>query len=136
MPRETRAGGRVHRIAGAARSSALYKVQFEASEEYVALVEKGKALASRTAPRVGLGELHLRASRAPVAELGRKKYAATAGPRQRGAHRAATESATPSVAEPAPHGQLAEDDAAQSGNDPELRSELEHGPDYPRQRGR
>jgi hypothetical protein len=38
-----------------------YKVQFKASEEYVDLVEKAKALLSQTAPRVDLGELHLRA---------------------------------------------------------------------------
>jgi hypothetical protein len=78
-----------------------YKVQFEASEEYVELVEKAKALLSQTAPRVDLGELHLRALRALVTELERKKYAATGRPRQRVAPTAATQSATPSVAEPA-----------------------------------
>jgi hypothetical protein len=60
-----------------------YKVQFEASEEYVELVEKAKALLSQTDPRVDLGELHLRAMRVLVAELERKKYAATVRPRQR-----------------------------------------------------
>jgi hypothetical protein len=113
-----------------------YKLQFEASEEYVELVEKAKALLSQTAPRVDLGELHLRAMRALVAELERKKYAATARPRQRVAPTAATQSAMPSVAEPAPHGQLVGGDAAQSTNDPEPRSELQHGPECPRQRGR
>jgi hypothetical protein len=113
-----------------------YKVQFEGSEEYVELVEKAKALLSRTAPRMDLGELQLRAMRALVAELERKKYAATARPRQRVAHKARTQSPTPSVAEPAPDGQLAEGDAAQSRNAPEPRSKLEHGPEYPRQRGR
>jgi 5-methylcytosine-specific restriction endonuclease McrA len=111
-----------------------YKVQFEASEEYVELVEKAKALLSQTAPRVDLGELHLRAMRALVAELERKKYAATDRPRQRAAHAAATQPATPSVAEPAADGQLAAGDAAQSSNDLEPRSQLEHGPEYPRQR--
>jgi hypothetical protein len=109
-----------------------YKVQFEASEEYVELVEKAKALLSQTAPRVDLGELHLRALRVLVTELERKKYAATDRPRQR----VAPTSETPSVAEPAPHGQLAGGDAAQSGRDPEPRSQLEHGSEYPRQRGR
>jgi hypothetical protein len=109
-----------------------YKVQFEATEEYVELVEKAKALLSQTAPRVDLGELHFRAMRALVVELERKKYAATARPRQR----VAPTSATPSVSEPAPHGQLAGGDGAQSGNDPEPRSEVEHGPEYPRQRSR
>jgi hypothetical protein len=113
-----------------------YKVQFEASEEYVELVEKAKALLSQTAPRVDLGELHLRALRALVTELERKKYAATDRPRQRAAHTTATQPATPSVAEPAPDGQLAGGDAAQSGHDPEPRSQLEHGSECPRQRGR
>jgi hypothetical protein len=113
-----------------------YKVQFEAGEEYVELVEKAKSLLSQTAPRVDLGELHLRAMRALVTELERKKYAATDRPRQRVAHRARTLPATPSVAEPAPHGRLAESDAAQTGRDPEPRSQLERGPEYPRQRGR
>jgi hypothetical protein len=113
-----------------------YKVQFEASEEYVELVEKAKALLSQTAPRVDLGELHLRAMRALVTELERKKYAATDRPRQRAAHAAATQPPTPSVAEPAPDGQLAGGDAAQSRNAPEPRSQLEHGPECPRQRGR
>jgi hypothetical protein len=113
-----------------------YKVQFEASEEYVELIEKAKALLSQAAPRVDLGELHLRAMRALVAELERKKYAATARPRRRVAPTAAIQSATPSVAEPAPHGQLVGGDAAQSTNDPEPRSQLEQGPECPRQRGR
>jgi hypothetical protein len=113
-----------------------YKVQFEASEEYVELVEKAKALLSQTAPRVDLSELHLRALRALVTQLERKKHAATDRPRQRAAHAAATQLATPSVAEPAPHGQLARGDAAQSDNDPEPRPRPEHGPEYPRQRGR
>jgi hypothetical protein len=113
-----------------------YKVQFEASEEYVELVEKAKALLSQTAPRVDLGELHLRAMLALVTELERKKYATTDRPRQRVAHRARTQPATPSVAEPAAHGQLAGGDAAQSRHDPEPRSQLEHGPECPRQRGR
>ena len=59
-----------------------YKVQFEASEEYVELVEKAKALLSQTASRVDLGELHLRAMRVLVTELERKKHAATDRPRQ------------------------------------------------------
>jgi hypothetical protein len=113
-----------------------YKVQFEASEEYVELVEKANALLSHTAPGVDLGELHLRAMRTLVTELERKKYAATDQPRQRVAHRAATQPATPSLAEPAVQGQLAGGDAAQSDNDPERRSRPEHGPECPRQRGR
>jgi hypothetical protein len=54
-----------------------YRVQFEASEEYVELVERAKALLSHGAPRPDLGDLHLRAMRALVAELEREKYAVT-----------------------------------------------------------
>src|SRR5688572_12573179 len=111
-----------------------YKVQFEAGEEYVELVEKAKALLSQTASRVDLGELHLRAMRVLVTELERKKHAATDRPRQRVAHQARTLPPTPSVAESAPDGQLAAGDAAQSSNDLEPRSELEHGSECPRQR--
>jgi 5-methylcytosine-specific restriction endonuclease McrA len=112
-----------------------YKVQFEASEEYVELVEKAKALLSQTAPRVDLGELHLRALRSLVTELERRKYAATDRPRQRVAPGSSTHPATPSVAAPTPHRQLAGGAAAHSGNDPE-RSQLEQAPERPRQRGR
>ena len=66
-----------------------YKVQFEANEEYVELVERAKALLSHAAPRSDLGELHLRAMRALVAELERDRYAMTT--RQRGARRSAPE---------------------------------------------
>ncbi len=54
-----------------------YRVQFEASEEYVALVERAKALLSHAAPGAGLAELHVRAMRALVAELERERYAVT-----------------------------------------------------------
>jgi hypothetical protein len=52
-----------------------YKVQFTATEEYVRLVEEAKALLSHAAPNVSLAELQLRAMRALVAELNKKKYA-------------------------------------------------------------
>ena len=60
-----------------------YRVQFEASEEYVELVERAKALLSHehAAAGAGLAELHLRAMRALVTELERRKYAVTAQPR-------------------------------------------------------
>ena len=58
-----------------------YRVQFEAGDEYVQLVEKAKALLSHAAPRAGLVELHLRAMRSLVAELEREKYAVTDRPR-------------------------------------------------------
>jgi hypothetical protein len=53
-----------------------YKVQFTASEEYVRLVDEAKALLSHAASRVTLEEVHLRAMRAFVSELAKKKYAA------------------------------------------------------------
>jgi hypothetical protein len=49
---------------------------------------------------------------------------------------ARTRPPTPSVAEPAPDRQLAGGDAAQSRNALEPRSQLEHGSECPRQRGR
>ncbi|MDQ2647075.1 MAG: hypothetical protein M3020_24940 [Myxococcota bacterium] len=58
-----------------------YRVQFEASEEYVGLVERAKALLSHAAPGAGLAELHVRAMRALVAELERERYAVTERPR-------------------------------------------------------
>ncbi len=58
-----------------------YRVQFEAGDEYVQLVEKAKALLSHAAPSAGLAALHLRAMRSLVAELEREKYAVTGRPR-------------------------------------------------------
>jgi 5-methylcytosine-specific restriction endonuclease McrA len=64
-----------------------YKVQFTATEEYVRLVDEAKALLSHSVPQVTLEELHLRAMRALVTELRKKKYGASvARPRQRGRH--------------------------------------------------
>jgi hypothetical protein len=55
-----------------------YQVQFTATEEYVNLVERAKALLSHIAPNVELAEVHLRAMRALVAELSKRRYAAKA----------------------------------------------------------
>lgn len=59
-----------------------YKVQFTASEEYVALLEQARDLLSHAAPNASLDEIHVRALRALVAELQKKKYAATDRPRE------------------------------------------------------
>jgi 5-methylcytosine-specific restriction endonuclease McrA len=61
-----------------------YRVQFTAGEEYVKLVEEAQALLSHSesGKRVALDELQLRAMRSLVAELSRKKRAATARPRK------------------------------------------------------
>jgi hypothetical protein len=61
-----------------------YKVQFTAGEEYVKLVEEAQALLSHSAPRATLDEIQLRAMRALVAELKRRKHAAVARPQKRG----------------------------------------------------
>jgi hypothetical protein len=59
-----------------------YKVQFTAGEEYVKLVEEAQALLSQSAPRATLDEVQLRAMRALVAELKRRKHAVVARPRK------------------------------------------------------
>jgi 5-methylcytosine-specific restriction endonuclease McrA len=72
-----------------------YGIQFTANEEYVQLVTEAQALLSRSAPRAGLDELHLRAMRALVADLKRQKFAVTERPRKRSPE-------TPPPAAPAP----------------------------------
>ena len=62
---------------------ARYGVHFTAGEEYVALVAEAQALLSHSAPGISLDELHLRAMRALVAQLKRKKYALPALARKR-----------------------------------------------------
>jgi hypothetical protein len=59
-----------------------YKVQFTAGEQYVKLVEEAQALLSHSAPRATLDEIQLRAMRAFVAELKRRKHAVVARPRR------------------------------------------------------
>ncbi len=75
-----------------------YRVQFEAGDEYVELVDRAKALLSHAAPGAGLPELHLRAMRALVAELEREKYAVTDRPRSS----ATSETTVEPRAEPTP----------------------------------
>jgi hypothetical protein len=104
-----------------------YKVQFEASEEYVELVERAKALLSHRAPRLGLGDLHLRAMRALVAELEREKYAVTA--RQRVARRSppdlADEQLRRSEPEPKPEPEPKFEPTSEPESEPEPTSEPE-----------
>ena len=52
----------------------LYKVEFTATEEYVRLVEEAKALLSHAAPRATLEDVQLRAMRALVETLRKRKY--------------------------------------------------------------
>jgi len=56
-------------------------VQFTATEEYVALLERARDLLSHAVPSRSLEEVHLRAMRCLVAELEKRKYAVTDKPR-------------------------------------------------------
>jgi hypothetical protein len=58
-----------------------YRVQFSAGEEYVELVERAQALLSHAAPNDSLENLHVRAMRALVVELEKRRYAVTEEPR-------------------------------------------------------
>lgn len=51
-----------------------FRVQFTATQEYVDLVERAKALLSHTSESASLDHLHWRAMQALVAELEKKKY--------------------------------------------------------------
>jgi hypothetical protein len=64
-------------------SPQCYKVQFTAGEEYVKLVEEAQALLSHSVPRATLDEIQLRAMRALVTELKRRKHAVVARPQSR-----------------------------------------------------
>jgi hypothetical protein len=125
-----------------------YKVQFEASEEYVELIEKAKGLLSHAAPRPDLGDLHLRAMRALVAELERKKYAMAT--RQRFARGSAPKTADEqavkeaSESDPKPDRQSEPEPESESESELEPKSEPEPEPEQesksesscPRRRGR
>jgi hypothetical protein len=95
-----------------------YKVQFTASEEYVNLVERAKALLSHSARRAGLDEIHLRAMRALVAELERQRYAVTVRPQQR-------TRATSMPAAPTPEGYQARERFGEGRSNQEPESECE-----------
>ena len=98
-----------------------YHVQFTASEEYLNLVARAKALLSHARPNTGLEELHLRAMCALVAELEKRKYAVN--------------SAAPANtnAEPGTRGNEPKDDAPQTRRKPSAASAATRAP---RQRGR
>jgi len=75
-----------------------YKVQFTATDEYVRLVEEAKALLSHAVPNVTLEELQMRAMRALVAELNKKKYATLDGSPARARDSEAADDALPQAA--------------------------------------
>ena len=54
-----------------------YRVQFTATQEYVDLLEEAKDLLAHAVPSRSLDELHLRAMRALVSGLRKRKYAVT-----------------------------------------------------------
>jgi hypothetical protein len=115
-----------------------YRVQFTAGEEYVKLVEEARALLCPSAPRATLDEIQLRAMRALVAELKRKKYAVTARPK--------TSCRTASTREPVDAGsstaalEAAETPGAQAQagaeREPEFAQNSETESLHPRRRGR
>jgi 5-methylcytosine-specific restriction endonuclease McrA len=102
-----------------------HKVQFTAGEEYVKLVEEAQALLSHSAPRATLDEIQLRAMRALVAELKRRKHAVLARPQKRGS---TAERDSVQESEPEP-----ESEHPRSAADPE-QAEVESK--SPRRRGR
>jgi 5-methylcytosine-specific restriction endonuclease McrA len=119
-----------------------YKVQFEASEEYVELAERAKALLSHRTPRTDLSELHLRAMRTLVAELERQKYAVTARPRRRApgstqagsGHRQEAESEHEHEREH--ESQFKPEPESEARHESEPESEDDSRPEPPRRRGR
>jgi len=54
-----------------------YRVQFTATQEYVDLLEEAKDLLAHAVPNRSVEEVHLRAMRALVSELRKRKYAVT-----------------------------------------------------------
>jgi hypothetical protein len=110
-----------------------YKVQFTAGEEYVKLVEEAQALLSHSEPRATLDEIQLRAMRALVTELKRRKHAVVARPQKpsagsTGAGRSTTERELAQKSEAASESELQQADA-ESGQ-PHVES------DHTRRRGR
>ena len=60
-----------------------YRVQFTANQEYVDLLETAKDLLAHAVPSRSIEEVHLRAMRALVAELKKRKTGATRQPRRK-----------------------------------------------------
>jgi hypothetical protein len=115
-----------------------YKVQFTAGEEYVKLVDEAQALLSHSAPHATLDDIHLRAMRALVAGLKRRKHGVVARPQKLPAESKDSSRSTPER-EPAQKSESTQpvevvsehpQSDAESGHQPEVDSE------FPRQRGR
>src|SRR5690606_31867181 len=112
-----------------------YAVQFTANEEYVKLVEEAKALLSHSDPRLSLDELHLRAMRAFVVELKRRKYAVLKRPRKPAPDSPQLES-TPKSAEREPASDSAGPESGPSSAELESAPTPKDEPTVPRRRGR
>jgi hypothetical protein len=109
-----------------------YKVQFTAGEEYVKLVEEAQALLSHSAPRATLDEIQLRAMRALVVELKRRKHAVTARPRKPPAE---SVDASRSTGE-CESARKSESESEHPQSDAECGRQSEVEPKYTRRRGR
>lgn len=87
IPSEDSAVEVEHPLAWPIQPPQRYAVQFTATEEYAMLVERAKALLSQTSQGCSVVEIHLRALRALVAQLEKRKYGTIRSrndPRQRG----------------------------------------------------
>jgi hypothetical protein len=109
-----------------------YKVQFTAGEEYVKLVEEAQALLSHSAPRATLDEIQLRAMRALVVELKRRKHAVTARPQKPPAD---SVDASRSTGE-CESARKSESESEHPQSDAECSRQSEVEPKYTRRRGR
>jgi 5-methylcytosine-specific restriction endonuclease McrA len=120
-----------------------YRVQFTAGEEYVKLVEEARALLSHSEPRATLDGIQLRAMRALVAELKRKKHAVTARPKKQ-SPAASTATEPPDAGGPTPELETANTPGAgadtrvqvSSEREPESAQKPELESQRPRRRGR
>jgi 5-methylcytosine-specific restriction endonuclease McrA len=123
-------------LAGAHIEQQRFKVQFTASEEYVRLVEEAKALLSHAVPNVTLEELQMRAMRALVAELAKKKYGASARSRAPSDEARAAQVLDERARSESPHAAGTPECAATSSAGQAEPGEQAAGRRLPRQRGR
>jgi 5-methylcytosine-specific restriction endonuclease McrA len=79
-----------------------YKVQFTACQEYVDLLEQAKDLLAPVVRRGDLEQVHLRALRALVAELKKRKYAVSDRPRSAASGRPSKGQSAPARSAPKP----------------------------------
>jgi 5-methylcytosine-specific restriction endonuclease McrA len=116
-----------------------YKVQFTASQEYVDLLETARDLIAHAVPSRSIEEVHLRAMRALVAELKKKRTGATkeSQPETPEALSGAVEKTPSGSNNPRQRGIGEETNPRQRGNQDPInpRQSRAHGSATPRQRG-